>query len=416
MKISSVALALPAGGSRAQHWLAVWAVVLLALNAAAGFRPEILAQVDGAITNAIAAKKTPGAVIWIEHGGQSYQKAYGERALKPVSEPMTVDTIFDVASLTKVVATAPAVALLLERGQVRLEDPVQKYLPEFRGRDCEAITVRHLLTHTSGLLVGISGGAFRDYDGAVAVALRERPQATPGREFHYCDLNFILLGELVRRVAKQPLNEFVADAIYRPLGMKDTGYLPEVSRRPRLAPTQELGSGPLRGTVHDPSARRMGGVAGHAGVFSTAADLARFARMILNEGELDGVRVLKPETVRLMTSVQSPKSVPARRGLGWDIDSGYSRPRGMVFPLGSFGHTGFTGATLWLDPFSKTFVILLTNRLHPGGQGNVTELYAAVGTLAARTLDDFDFKQTSGALPFRTNFIQWGAVTNYLQP
>jgi CubicO group peptidase (beta-lactamase class C family) len=159
----------------------------------------------------------------------------------------------------------------------------------------------------------------------------------------------------------------------------------------------------------------MGGVAGHAGVFSTAADLARFARMMLNEGELDGVRVFKPETVRLMTSVQSPKQVTARRGLGWDIDSGYSRPRGLVFPLGSYGHTGFTGVLLWIDPYSKSFVILLTNRLHPDGQGNVTELYGVAGTAAARAVGDFDFTQVPEALPFRTNFISnWGAATNFV--
>jgi CubicO group peptidase (beta-lactamase class C family) len=395
---------------------AVWlALLLLAPAAEAGFRPEVLGQLDAAFTNAIAEKKTPGSVVWLEHGGQSYQRAYGQRALKPAAEPMTLDTVFDVASLTKVVATAPAVMLLIERGQVRLDDPVRKYLPEFSGAERDAVTVRHLLTHTSGLLVGISGAAFKDRAGALARAALERPRATPGTEFHYCDLNFILLDELVRRVAKQPLEEFVAAEFYRPLRMSDTGFLPSARLRPRIAPTQEIGGGLLRGTVHDPTARRMGGVAGHAGVFSTAADLARFARMMLNEGELDGVRVLKPETVRLMTSVQSPKAVLARRGLGWDMDSGYSRPRGLLFPLGSYGHTGFTGALLWTDPFSKTFVILLTNRLHPNGQGNVTDLYAATGTLAARAVDDFDFKQVPGALLFRTNFINWGAATNHLK-
>lgn len=397
-------------------WLAVLATAALALQAGTGLRPEVLARLDGAVTNAIAANKTPGAVVWIEQARTSYQKAYGDRALKPAREPMTLDTVFDIASLTKVVATAPAVAWLIERGQVRLDDPVSKFLPELRGRDADLLTVRHLLTHTSGFTVGIGGGAFEDYSGAVAVALKERPRVKPGREFHYCDLNFILLGELVQRVAQRPLNEFVAERFFRPLGMKDTGYLPAAELRARIAPTQEVGGRMLRGTVHDPTTRRMGGVAGHAGVFSTATDLARFARMMLNEGELDGVRVLQPETVRLMTRVQSPAGVPARRGLGWDIDSAYSRPRGLVFPLGSYGHTGFTGATLWLDPHSKTFAVLLTNRLHPSGQGNVSELYAVVGTLAARAVEDFDFKQVPGALPFRTNFIPWGVVTNYLQP
>jgi CubicO group peptidase (beta-lactamase class C family) len=394
-------------------------VVLLlfaAVAAQAAFRPEVLAQLDSAIEAAIAQNKTPGVVVWIEHDGQSYHRAYGRRAIRPASEPMTEDTLFDVASLTKVLATAPAIALLLERGQVQLDAPVRQYLPEFTGRGTAAITVRQLLTHTSGLLVGISGANFHDYAGGIARALKEEPRAVPGTEFHYCDLNFILLGELVRRVTHQPLNEFVTHEFYVPLRMTDTGFLPAAGLRPRIAPTLVLSDGPLRGTVHDPTARRMGGVAGHAGVFATAADFARFARMLLHEGELDGVRVLKPETVRLMTGVQSATNVLARRGLGWDIDSGYSRPRGQVFPLGSYGHTGFTGALLWVDPFSKTFVILLTNRVHPDGQGNVTDLYAITGTLAARAVADFDFTAVPGALAFRTNFIPWGVATNYLHP
>ena len=382
--------------------------------AQAAFRPEGLAQLDAAITNAIALKQCPGAVLWLEGNGQSYHQAYGQRALQPVGEPMTEDTLFDVASLTKVLATAPAMALLLERGQVRLDEFVRHYLPEFGGPGTAAITVRHLLTHTSGLLLGISGANFHDTLSAIAVATREKPRVTPGTEFHYCDLNFILLGEIVRRVAQQPLNEFVAREIYAPLRLKDTGFLPSARLRPRIAPTQELPDGLLRGIVHDPTARRMGGVAGHAGVFATAADLARFARMLLNEGELAGVRLFKPETIGLMTGVQSPTNILARRGLGWDIDSGYSRPRGLVFPLGSYGHTGFTGTLLWIDPFSRTFVILLTNRLHPDGRGSVTDLYGAVGTLSARAVDEFDFQHVPDALSFRTNFIQWGAVTNFL--
>ena len=393
-------------------WLAF---VLPAKGIATAFRPEVLAQLDAAITNALVERQCPGAVLWLEHDGQIYQKAYGLRAVKPASEPMTVDTVFDVASLTKVLATTPAMLRLIERGQVRLDDPVRQYIPEFCAPGTGAITVRHLLTHTSGFLVGISNGEFRDSAGAIARAVQEQPRVVPGTEFHYCDLNFILLAEIVRRVAKEPLNEWVATEFYRPLRMNDTGYLPPASLRPRIAPTQEIYTGVLRGTVHDPTARRMGGVAGHAGVFSTAADIARFARMLLNEGELDGVRVFQSETVRLMTGVQSPKEVAARRALGWDLDSGYSRPRGLVFPLGSYGHTGFTGVLLWIDPFSKTFVIFLTNRLHPRGEGNIVELYGVVGTLAARAVADFDFAQVPDALPFRTNFIPWGATTNFLK-
>lgn len=404
---------------RPESWVVVWVVgLLLSLGAPAraAFHPEVLAQLDAAVTNAIAARRCPGAVVWVERQGESYQKAFGDRALKPTREPMTLDTVFDVASLTKVVATAPAVMWLVEHDLVKLDEPVRTYLPELRAEGTLRLTVRHLLTHTSGFANGISGAMFRGREGGLARAMQERPLVVPGTEFHYCDLNFILLAGLVERVTKQPLEEFVTEKFYRPLKMTDTGFLPSSSLRPRIAPTQQVAEGMLRGTVHDPTARRMGGVAGHAGVFSTAADLARFARMMLNEGELDGTRVLQPETVRLMTRVHTPPAILARRGLGWDIDSGYSRPRGLLFPLGSYGHTGFTGATLWLDPFSKTFAILLTNRLHPDGQGNVSELYAAVGTLGARAVKDFDFRQVPGALAFRTNFIPWGTVTNLLNP
>ncbi|CAG0979207.1 partial Putative D-alanyl-D-alanine carboxypeptidase, partial [Anaerolineae bacterium] len=353
---------------------------------------------------------------WIEHASLTYQRAYGQRAVEPAAEPMTVDTVFDVASLTKVVATTPAVLLLIERGQVQLDAPARRYLPEFDGEGRGAITVRHLLTHTSGLRVGISGADFQGYAGAMAVALRERPVGKPGAACHYCDVNFLLLGEIVSRVTQQPLDEFAAREIFQPLAMHDTAFRPPSALRSRIAPTQQTEEGFLRGMVQDPTARRMGGVAGHAGVFTTAADLARFARMLLNGGELDGVRVLRPDTVRLMTSVQTPRPVKERRGLGWDIDSGYSRPRGLRFPLGSYGHTGWTGVLLWIDPFSRTFVILLTNRLHPVDRGNLTELYGIAGTLAACAVEDFDFAHVPGALPFRTNFIHWGATTNWLAP
>lgn len=407
----------PSGTVRLRFWsLAALALACLQTTATAAFRPDVLAQLDAAITNTLAAGKFPGAVLWLEHGGETHTRCYGLRAVEPQAEPLTPDTVFDVASLTKVVATAPAVMRLLERGQLALDAPVRKYLPEFNGPGTAAVTVRHLLTHTSGLLVGLSGRDFPDYAGAIELALRERPLVAAGTAFHYCDLNFILLGEIVRRVAQQPLDVFVAREIFGPLRMQDTGFRPATNLRPRIAPTQRTPDGILRGVVHDPTARRMGGVAGHAGVFAPAADLARFARCLLNGGELDGVRVFRRETVRLMTTVQTPQGVLARRGLGWDLDTGYSRPRGQVFPLGSYGHTGWTGASLWIDPFSKTFVILLTNRLHPEDRGGITDLYAAVGTLAARAVPDFDFRQVPGALPFRTNFINWGPATNWLAP
>jgi CubicO group peptidase (beta-lactamase class C family) len=345
------------------------------------FQTNKLAEIDALIEQGIADHRMPGAVAWIEHEGSVYHKAFGERALEPVNEPMTEDTIFDAASLTKVIATAPAIMLLMERGRLDADTPVQKYIEEFRRDGKDSITLRHLLTHTSGLRSGL-GRKVEGQREAIACACQEKVTNAPGSVFIYSDINFILLGEVVQRVSGRPLEDFVAAEIYRPLKMKDTRYLPWSAERARIAPTQREGTNMLRGVVHDPTARGMGGVAGHAGVFTTAADLARYARMMLNYGELDGVRVLRPETIRAMTSVQSSATLSAKRGFGWDIDTGYSR-RGEIFPLGSYGHTGFTGTAMWIDPFSNTFWILLSNRVHPDGKGNILSLQKSFSTLVA---------------------------------
>jgi len=354
--------------------------------------PVRLAKIDAAIDQAIGEKRLPGAVVWVEHGSGHYWKACGHRALIPAREAMTGDTIFDVASLTKVLATTPAVMILWERGLIKLDEPVHSFIPEFTGGGKERITVRQLLTHTSGLPEGVSTRPkWQGAASAIRLACAVKLRASPGREFLYSDINFILLGEIVARVSHAPLNEFCAREIYQPLKMIDTGYLPGREKLPRIAPTEMTDGVMLRGVVHDPTSRFMGGVAGHAGVFTTAPDLARFARMMLNLGELDGARIFKPETVRIMTSVQTPPGLKDRRGFGWDIDSAYSRARGEHFPIGSYGHTGFTGIALWIDPFSKTFFIFLSNRVHPDGSGNVLALYRTIGTLAAEAVTDFDF-------------------------
>jgi uncharacterized protein YbbC (DUF1343 family) len=370
------------------------------------FRSEKIVEMDAAIDRTIANHGCPGAVFWLERKGATYHRAYGNRALVPAAEPMTETTIFDAASLTKVIATTPAIMLLVERGQVKLDATVQTYLPEFKGDGKEAITIRQLMTHTSGLRPDLSlNPPWSGYDTAVRLACAEKLVTPPGTEFRYSDINFFLLGEVVHRITGQMLNEFVAREIYQPLGMRDTGFLPAREKWPRIAPTEFADGQFLRGVVHDPTARRMGGGAGHAGLFITAADLARYARMLLNEGALDGVRLLKPETVKLMISVQSPENVRALRGLGWDIDSGYSRPRGAVFPIGSYGHTGFTGTCLWIDPFSKSFWILLSNRVHPDGKGNILPLEAELGTLAAQSVIGFNFSYVPGALPPRPSSV-----------
>ncbi|MDQ6633081.1 MAG: DUF1343 domain-containing protein, partial [Verrucomicrobiota bacterium] len=327
-------------------------------------------------------------------------KAFGDRAVEPKFEEMTRDTIFDAASLTKILAGTPAIMILVERGQVKLDERVSTYIPEFKGDGKETITVKQLLTHSSGLPPDIDTKTkWHGSETAIRMAAAEKLQNKPGEKVVYSDINLFLVGEIVQRVSGLKLNEFVAKEIYQPLKMVDTGYLPPKEKMSRIAPTEKTDGEILRGVVHDPTARYMGGVAGHAGIFTTAADLARYARMFLNQGELDGVRIFKPETIKLMTSVQTPPNSPSRRGLGWDIDSGFSRPRGELFPLGSFGHTGFTGNAFWIDPFSKTFWIFLSNRVHPDGQGNVLDLYKSLATLAAEAVTDFDFNFVPNALP-----------------
>ena len=360
------------------------------------FRADKLVAMDAAIQDAIARHQCPGGVLWLEHGGavnpRAYHRAFGSRALVPAPEPMTEDTIFDAASLTKVVAGTPAVMLLVERGQVQLDAPVQTYLPEFTGAGRERVTVRELLTHTSGLPPDIeTRTAWQGQAAAIRKACAEALQSSPGTAFKYSDINFFLLGEIVQRVTRTPLEQFVQREIYEPLKMVDTGYLPPPGKLDRVAPTEVVAGRPWRGVVHDPTARKMGGVAGHAGLFTTASDLARYARMLLNGGELDGFRLFSPATVRLMTRVQTPPEISVRRGLGWDIASGYSGPRGDLFPLGSYGHTGWTGGSLWIDPFSRTFVIFLSNRNHPTEAGNLSALRHHLGTLAAEALPDVDF-------------------------
>ncbi|MBI5381123.1 MAG: DUF1343 domain-containing protein [Opitutae bacterium] len=370
-----------------------------AAAATAGLDRTKLRSLDTAINQAIEEEKLPGAVVWIEHAGAIYQKAYGNRALVPAVEKMTADTIFDAASLTKVVAGAPALMLLVERGQVKLEATVQTYIPEFTGEGREKVTVRQLLTHTSGILADVETKTdWTGNDTAIRKACAEKLRAEPGTEVRYSDVNLFLCGEIVQRLSGLKLDAFCQKEFYGPLKMVDTGFLPPAEKLPRIAPTQMTEGKMLRGVVHDPTARKMGGVAGHAGIFTTAADLARFARMMLNLGELDGVRVFKPETVKLMTSVQTPPALRARRGFGWDIDSPYSRPRGETFPLGSYGHTGFTGNAYWIDPFSKTFFVFLSNRVHPDGKGDVLELYKTAGTAAASAVPDFDFGFVPDAL------------------
>ena len=363
-------------------------------------RSEILRKMDRAVLSSIKGKRLPGGVVWLERQEEVYRKAYGKRVTVPASEAMTVDTIFDAASLTKVVATTPCILKLIEENKLTLEDKVSRFLPELTGDPNKAaVTIRHLLTHTSGLLPGIRRGYdWQGHAAGIALATSEASFGHAGCDYRYSDINFILLGEILERITMQPLSLYAQQSVFDPLGMTDTGFRPANEKLVRIAPTTLMEDGSvLRGVVHDPTARAMGGEAGHAGLFTTAHDLARYTRMILNHGELDGIRILRPETVKLMQTVQSPEFITARRGLGFDIDSPYAGPRGKIFPRGSFGHSGWTGTSLWIDPFSRTSIIFLSNRNHPSG-GNVLNLRYRLGTLAAQATG-FDFRNVTGALP-----------------
>ncbi|MGE5838101.1 MAG: exo-beta-N-acetylmuramidase NamZ domain-containing protein [Acidobacteriota bacterium] len=363
-----------------------------------GFDLSRLERLDTVITDAIAEKKLPGAVVVVGRGDAVVlRKAYGNRALVPAHEPMTLDTIFDLASLTKVVATTPSVMRLVEEGKIRLTDPVATFIPEFAKYGKDRVTVRDLLTHMSGLRPDLDlGFDWRGADEAIRLATEEVLTAPPGRRFVYSDINFFLLAEIVKRVSKQPLDQFAKQHIFQPLGMRETMFNPPAALLPRIAPTEACTpfgwpcQGPdmkmLRGVVHDPTARRMGGVAGHAGLFSTAGDLTLYCRMLLGGGAIGATRILAPLTVGRMTSPATPPGEPGVRALGWDIDSSYSANRGELLPLGSFGHTGFTGTSIWIDPATGVFVIFLSNRVHPDGAGDVTPLRARVATIVAGAL------------------------------
>ncbi len=344
------------------------------------------AAVDAIIQRAIAEHHVPGAVLLVGHDGKvAYRKAYGERSLEPQRAPMRVDTVFDLASLTKVIVTTTAVMQLFEQGLVRMNDPVAKYLPEFAQNGKEDITVRQMLTHFSGLKPDLDlKTAWEGKDTAYRMAFAETPVEPPGSRFSYSDVNFIVLGALVERVSGVSLDAYAAKHIFAPLKMTRTCFNPPAAWRASIAPTQyDENEHMLWGVVHDPTARRMGGVAGHAGLFSTADDMAKFAQALLDGG--DGI--LAPATVAKMTQPEQPPSAPVLRGFGWDIDSPYSTNRGDLFPVGSFGHTGFTGTSIWIDPTTQSYIILLTNAVHPRGKGNAIALRSKVATAVAAALN-----------------------------
>ena len=362
-----------------------------------------LGSVDAIINQSIAEGNIPGAVLLVGHNGKViYRKAYGYRALEPKREPMTVDTIFDMASLTKVIATTTAVMQLVEQGKIRLNDPVAKYLPDFAQNGKEDITIRQLLTHYSGLAPDIDlTPAFDSKESAYRLADAETPAQAPGSGFVYSDTNFIVLAEVVEKVSGETLDEYVQRHIFGPLKMTHTRFNPPAAWRAKIAPTEyDEHEHMLRGVVHDPRARRMGGVAGHAGLFSTADDLAKFAEALLDGG--DGI--LSAMTVAKMTQPETPPSASVLRGFGWDIDSPFSSNRGDLLPIGSYGHTGFTGTSIWIDPTTQTYIILLTNAVHPRGKGNAIGLRVKVATEVAAALS---------LTPDEKEALRWKSLTGY---
>ena len=459
---------------------------LLGASTPGATAPDMAPEYDFAplsqlMNDAVATHRLPGAVVLVGHAGKIvFRQAYGSRKLagepglagSPApAEPMTVDTLFDLASLTKSVATTTAFLQLYEQGLIRIDEPVQTYLPDFNPTDDprrSQVTLRMLLTHTSGIAGDLSldgpwGLGPADKAEGIRRALAARVEFGPGEIFHYSDINFIILGALLEKISGEPLDVYVPNNVFAPLGMSDTHYLPAakvcgphqiwgtaialgpyapwVGECPagtwstallaRIAPTAHDEDTPginpdydhlLRGTVHDPTARRMGGVTGSAGVFSTVQDVGRYAQALLdrlagrpspfplaqstlelmttpqqpghNSGQLEAANNAAREAIRKTPSTTDPLLAPNYpaiagqdlRGFGWDIDTDQSRPRGMIFPIGSFGHTGFTGVTLWMDPGSDTYVVVLANVIHQRGGPPIAKLSGDVATVTARAL------------------------------
>ncbi len=373
----------------------------------------------GALTQReIQLGRIPGAVVLVGNPEEIlYRKAFGLSALKPEPRPMTVDTRFDLASLTKVVATTTAILQLMDQQKLRLDDPVAKYWPEFGENHKESITIRQLLTHYSGLRADLDlTRAWWGYPAALSLIAAEKPLVPPGSQYLYSDINFEILGELVRRISGMPLDVYCARYIFQPLGMKNTGFTPPLTSRPNIAPTEYLNGRLHWGEVHDPTAYRMGGVSGHAGLFSTADDLAIFARMLLDGGSAKGVRILNRRTVTQMTTPQSPPGMTELRGLGWALAAPFATNREQLLPLGAYGHLGYTGTLLRIDPVTRTFLIVLSNRVHPHGKGNANPLRRGILAIVSAALGPQTNEQILAARPGVAAYRQRAAAYPVIHP
>jgi CubicO group peptidase (beta-lactamase class C family) len=331
--------------------------------ATVGMSADRLAHIDRVVQRGITAGGYPGAAVVIgRHGSAVFQKGYGRLEWRTAADRVSpIGSVYDLASLTKVVATTTAAMVLYDEGRLDLDAPVQRYLPAFAGPDKDRVTVRHLLTHHGGLAAGMQLWRTAQSPAEAKAQVLARPLVcAPGRCYLYSDLGADVLGWVLEAVSGESLDRFVATRVFAPLGMHDTFFRPSADLLPRIAPTEVAPPRgyPVRGEVHDENAFALGGVAGHAGLFSTAADLSVFAQMMLNEGEFGGVRIVRPETVRLFTRrAQGPRT------LGWEVANG-EHGAGDLLSRSAYGHIGFTGTSLWIDPDRQMFVVLLTNRVH----------------------------------------------------
>jgi len=344
------------------------------------FTRENASAIDQIVEQGIADGQMSGAVVLVANKDQIlFEKAYGNRLIEQTSEPMTIDTLFDLASITKPVATATSLMHLVQQKKIDVNRPVSQYLPEFKGNGKESILISELLLHTGGL---IPDNSLRDYQQGPNLAWTRICElgmsAKRGERFMYSDVGFIVLGKLVERVSGETLDDFSRNKIFKPLAMTETGFLPNQELRLKSAATEKRDNRWMRGEVHDPRAYLLGGIAGHAGLFSTAKDLAKFGQSMLHRGKRHP-QVMNEETFQLMIQ---PREVPrGTRTYGWDHQSPYSSNRGSTLSEEAFGHGGFTGTVLWIDPAKGIVFVFLSSRLHPDGKGSVNSLAGKIATL-----------------------------------
>ncbi len=388
------------------------------VSEASALTPAALAPIADVARSEIHGGHIPGAVILVGNDrAVLYRHAFGHLSLGAHPIAMPPDAIFDLASITTVVATATAVMQLAELGKLELDAPAARYWPAFAANGKAGITLRELLTHYSGLPPDLNlAQQWSGYREAIDRIAALRPLRAPGTAYIYSDVNFEALGEIVGRVSGEPLDRYCARHIFGPLGMRDTSFRPPPAKLARIAPTGKIDGVIRRGEVHDPTAYRMGGVAGDAGLFATADDLAIFARMLLNGGAVGRVRILKPASVAAMTAPESPAGASRLRGFGWDLGAPLASDRDALAPVGSYGHTGFTGTLLRIDPASRTYVIVLTNRVYPDGRGDAGPLRAAVLATVADALGPRSEAQIIAAEPALARYIAAARAPDSTEP